>query len=104
MLKSSLCDYSDPYILVKGNISVNNTAAAGAAANIIKKVIFNNQIDEAEYIDIVIPMYNLKEHSDHYSKTCGSLWQYCKEIPAANNENNVVDFNGANATNSFNFK
>ena len=43
MLRSSLCDYSDAYILVKGNITVNNTAAAGAAANNInKKVIFKN--------------------------------------------------------------
>ena len=33
MLKSSLCDYSDAYILVKENITVNNTAADGAAAN-----------------------------------------------------------------------
>ena len=33
MLRSSLCDYSDAYILVKGNISVNNTAAAAADAN-----------------------------------------------------------------------
>ena len=33
MLKSSLCDYSDAYILVKGTITVNNTAAQGAAAN-----------------------------------------------------------------------
>ena len=33
MLRSSLCDYSDAYILVKGNITVNNTAAEGAAAN-----------------------------------------------------------------------
>ena len=33
MLRSSLCDYSDAYILVKGNITVNNTAADGAAAN-----------------------------------------------------------------------
>ena len=42
MLRSSLCDYSDSYILVKGNISVNNTAADGAAAanNTGKKVIF----------------------------------------------------------------
>ena len=41
MLKSSLCDYSDAYILVKGTISVNNTAAQGAAANNTnKKVIF----------------------------------------------------------------
>ena len=43
MLKSSLCDYSDAYILVKGTISVNNTAAAGVAANKInKEVIFKN--------------------------------------------------------------
>ena len=43
MLKSSLCDYSDAYILVKGTISVTNTAAAGAGANNInRKVIFKN--------------------------------------------------------------
>ena len=43
MLRSSLCDYSDAYILVKGNIAVNNTAGAGAAANNTdKKVIFKN--------------------------------------------------------------
>ena len=48
-------------------------------------------------------MYNLIEYSDNYSKTLGSLWQYCKEIPAVNNSDDVVDFNGANATDSFNF-
>ena len=43
MLRSSLCDYSDASILVKGNISVNNNAGAGAAANNVgKKVIFKN--------------------------------------------------------------
>ena len=51
-----------------------------------------------------MPMYNLIEYSDNYSKTSGSLWQYCKEIPAVNNEGNITDFNGANATDSFNFK
>ena len=51
-----------------------------------------------------MPMYNLIEYSDNYSKTSGSLWHYCKEIPAANNADNIVDFNGANATDSFNFK
>ena len=70
MLRSSLCDYSDAYILVKGNITVNNTASAGAAGNNTnKKVIFTNcapfdkciskmnntQIDNAEHIDIVMP-------------------------------------------------
>ena len=43
MLRSSLCDYSDAYILVKGNIAVNNTATSGATANNAnKKVIFKN--------------------------------------------------------------
>ena len=119
MLMSILCYYSDAYILVKGHISVNNTAAEGAAANNTnKKVIFKNcapftnciskinntQIDNAEYIDIVMLMYNLIEYSDNYSKTSGSLWQYCKEIPAVNNDGDIVAFNGANATDSFNFK
>ena len=49
-------------------------------------------------------MYNLIEYTDDYSKTSGSLWQYCKEIPAVNNAGNIVGFNGANATDSFNFK
>ena len=49
-------------------------------------------------------LYNLIEYSDNYSKTSRSLWQYCKEIPAVNNAGNIVDFNGANATDSFNFK
>ena len=43
-------------------------------------VVNNTQIDNTEYIDISMPMYNLKEYSDNYSKTSGSLWQYCKEI------------------------
>ena len=85
MLKSNLCNYSDVYILVKGIITVNNTAVADADANNTnKKVIFKNcspftnctseinntQIDTA---DIVMPMYNLIEYSDNYSKTSGSL-------------------------------
>ena len=49
-----------------------------------------------------MPMYI--EHSDNYSKTSGSLWQYCKDIPAVNNSDDIVDFHGANASNSFNFK
>ena len=49
-------------------------------------------------------MYNLIQYSDNYSKTSGSLWQYCNDIPAVNNVGNIVDFNVANATESFNFK
>ena len=119
MLKSSLCDYSDAYILVKGTISVNNTAAADADANNInKKVILKNcapfinciseinntQIDNAKDIDIVMPMYNLIEYSDNYAKTTGSLWQYCKDIPARNDNNQIINFVLNNLTDSFNFK
>ena len=53
-------------------------------------------------------MWNLLEYSNNYSKTFGSLWQYCKDMPALNNNDNdfltMIDFNGANATDSFNFK
>ena len=49
-------------------------------------------------------MYNLIEYRDNYSKTSGSLWQYCKDIPAVNGNGDIVDFNGANVTDSFNFK
>ena len=68
MLRSNLCNYSDAYILVKGNITVNNTAADADANNSNKKVIFKNcapftrciskinntEIDNAQYIDIVM--------------------------------------------------
>ena len=119
MLKSSLCDYSDAYILVKGTISANNTAAAGAAANNTnKKVIFKTcapftnciseinitQIDNAKVIDIVMHMCNLIEYSDNYAKTIGSLWQYCKDIPARNNNDEITEFTAGNPTDSFNFK
>ena len=50
-----------------------------------------------------MPMYNLIEYSDDYSKTSGSLLQYCKEIPAIYNAGNIVDFNRANVTDPFNF-
>ena len=116
MLKSSLCD---AYILVKGTITVNNTAAAGVAANNTnKKVIFKNfapftnciseinntQIDNAKDIDIVMPMYNLIEYSDNYAKTTGSLWQYCKDIPARNANDDIAIFAEDNTTDSFKFK
>ena len=51
-----------------------------------------------------MPMYNLIEYSDNYSKTSGSLWQYCKEIPATDNNGGIINFSGANETDSFNFK
>ena len=111
-----MCDCSGVHILVRGTIAVDDTSAESAAANNInKKVIFKNcapftnciseinniQVDNAKDVEIVMPIYNLIEYNDHYSKTCGSLWQYCKDKPAINNNDKIVDFNGANATDSF---
>ena len=120
MLKSSLCDYSDACIYVKGTIIVNNTAAADADANNTNKKVIskncapftkcisevnNTNLDHRKDIDIVMPMYNLIEYSDNYSKTYGRLWQYCKDIPAINNNNNtIVNFTNNDLTDSFNFK
>ena len=107
MLKSSLWGYSDACILVKGTITVNSTAAADADANNTnKKIVFKNcapftnciseinntQVDNTKDIDIVMSFYNLIEYSDNYSKTFGSLWQYCKDIPAVDNNNAIVNF------------
>ena len=51
-----------------------------------------------------MPMYNLIEYSDNYSKTSGRLWKHYKYIPAVNNNGDIADFNGDNATDSFNLK
>ena len=119
VLKFCLCEYSDAYISVKGTITVNNTAGADADANNTnKKVIFKNcapfttcisqinntEVDNVKDIDIVMPLYNLIEYSDNYAKTSGGLWQYCKDIPAVDNNNAIVNFAENNLTDSFNFK
>ena len=98
MLKSSLCDYSDVYILVKGKITITGAGADTAtrqADERDKGVAFKNcapfincvseinntQLENAKDIDIVMPMYNLIEYSDNYAKTTGSLWQYFRDEP-----------------------
>ena len=103
MLKSSLCDYSDAYILVNGKITIAGegaNAAARQADERDKGVVFKNcapfinciseinntQIDNAKDIDIVMPMYNLIEYSDNYTKTTGSLWQYFRDEPVADDD------------------
>ena len=105
MLKSSLCYYSDTYILIKGTITITGRGADAAARqtderdkgvsfknrapfiNCISE-INNTQIDNAKDIDIVMPMYNLIEYSDNYAKTSGSLWQYFRDEP---DDNNIED-------------
>ena len=51
-----------------------------------------------------MPMYHLIEYSDNYAKTTGSLWQYCKDIPARDANDEITEFRRNNTTDSFKFK
>ena len=51
-----------------------------------------------------MPMYNLIGYSDNYAKTSGGLLQHCKDMPAVNNNGDIIDFDEANVTDSFTFK
>ena len=91
MLRANLCDFSDAYIVVKGDITV--TEPNNAKRN--KSVVFKNiapfinciskingvQIGNAEDLDIVMPMYSLLEYSKNYRKTAGSLWKFYRYEP-----------------------
>ena len=90
MVRSDFCDFSDAYIVVKGDITVegNNN---GNKRN--KNLVFKNnapfincitkingiKIDNVEDLDVVMPMYSLLEYSKNYKKTTGSLWNYYRD-------------------------
>ena len=102
MLRSDLCDFSDAYIVVKGDITVTNPN--NAKRN--KAVVFKNnapftncitkingvKIDNAEDLDIVMPMYNLLECSKNHKKTTGSLWNYYRDQPSNHLSTNSESF------------
>ena len=90
MLTSSLCDYSDAYILVSETIKITGAGEDDAARRLENRnigVIFrnyapftdciseinNNQTDNAKQINLVMQMYSLIEYSNNYLKTSGNL-------------------------------
>ena len=99
MLRSDLCDYSDAYIVVKGDITVTNPTKDAND----KKLAFENNapfisciskinntlIDNAEDSDIVMSMYNLLEYRENYKKTTRSLWNYYRDEPNSGGEGNI---------------
>ena len=105
MARSVICDYSDAYILVIVTITVKNSGTATDPNNRVKKVIFKNidpfanciseinnkEIYHANDNDVVIPMYNLIEYSDNYSKTSGSLWKHYRDESFIDNNCYIVD-------------
>ena len=102
----------------------NNTAANATATNNgnndafgEEKSVFKNnapfincvskinsvKIDNAEDLDIVMPMYNLLEYSKIYRKTTGSLWNYYREEPSSSTDNNNITHSILNSK-SFDYK
>ena len=79
VLRSSLCDYSEAYILVKRTI----TDCIGE--------VNTKETHHTKGIDVIMPIYNLIEYSDNYSKTSGSLWQYYKVEPFIDNNGSIID-------------
>ena len=90
MLRSDLCDFSDAYIVVEGDITLegdNNVnkrnknlpfKSNASFINCISK-INGVKIDNAVDVDVVMPMYNLLQYSKSYRKTTGSLWNYDRD-------------------------
>ena len=110
-IESSLCDYSDAYILVTGNITV-------AGGNPNTKVAFKNCapfkecrteinetfVDKTKHINIAMPMYNLIEYSDNYSDTSGSLWQFKRDEIGGDDDLTVDAQYIPNNSSSFKYK
>ena len=92
MPRSDIGDFSDAYIVVKGTITVvrpnnakrnkakafKNNASFISCISKINSVKMNN----AEDLDVVMPMYNLLEYSTNYKKTTGSLWNNYRDEPS----------------------
>ena len=115
-LRSSLHDYIDAYIIVIGTITVAEVAEGGGN-NGIQKVfkncgpftnciskINNTQIDNAKFINGVMPIYDLIDYSDNYSKTSSSLWQYYRDESALAKDGTPVNFLGNSSSFKFHQK
>ena len=92
--KSNLCDYSDAYILVTGNITAtsdgaNDRVAFKNFAPFTKCIthINDEHVDNADMLDIIMPMYNLIEYGDNYSDTSENLRQFKRDEQNMNTEN-----------------
>ena len=122
LLRSDLCDFSDAYIVVKGDITLKKDVDKGFIDVSNRSLAFKNNapftnciskinnvlIDNAEDLDIVMPMYNLLEYSKNYRKTTGSLWNYYrdepKDPPLNDDDPPTINYNADPITNSESFK
>ena len=118
VLKPNLCDYADAYILVDGKIRAIPGApvsdpAAIPALNLTRLALTNcapftkynseindEHVDTPENLDIVMPMYNLIEYSDNYQDSSATLYQYKRDEPPDDIDNNLT----VNNSSSFKYK
>ena len=91
VIKPNLCDYSDAYILVTGDFAP--FTRCGTHIN----------VETAENLDIITPMYNIIEYSDNYADSYGSLYQFKRDESPMNNAGNPLNFALDNST-SFKYK
>ena len=117
MLRSDLCDYSDAYVWVRGKITVtdpNNNANFDRRLTLKNNAPFisciskinGELVENAEDLNIVIPMYNLLEYSKNYEKTSGSLFNYYRDEPKEHiigDGNNAINIS-IRSSNSFDYK
>ena len=116
MLRSDLCGYNNAYIIVTSKINVtdpNNNAYDKKLAlknnaqffNCILK-IHNTLIEDADDLDIIMPMYNLLYYSKNCRKTTSSLWNYYRDKPNSgyNNDDRDRIYYSIKNSNSFDFK
>ena len=115
MLRSDLCEFTDAYIVVKGDITLTKAAnrnfidVTNRFLAFLKNAPFTNCISKinnvlianAEDLDVVMPMYNLFEYSKNYRKTTESLWNYYRDEP---NNPPVANYNADPITDSASFK
>ena len=114
MLRADLCDFSDAYIVLKGNITAEknedrsndgynkqfdfkNIALFIKCISKIKSVLIGN----AEYLEVAMLMYNLIEYSKNYRKTTGSLWNNYRDEP---DNDDIRNYKSFKCKKSINFK
>ena len=109
VIKPNLCDYSDAYILVTGDITVdggnaNTNVAFKNCVPFTRCVMHINgeHVDTAENLDIIMPIYNLLEYSVNYADSSGTLYQFKRDEQNMNNEN-IADVTTADSS-SFKYK
>ena len=98
VIKPNVCDYSDAYIVVIGDIKAarghkNSKVAFKNCApfRICITHINDEHLETASNLDIIMPMYNLIECSDNYADCSGRLWQFKRDEQNLNDDGNIID-------------